>query len=272
MSSTIVAPAIGSLSADGSGNVFAETPTSYVINGITHRFTQSIPSSHDLFAAFDITDTEVAAGTSNYTITFDASGFATALAGLMATAVGGSVGSSSIAAGSDLAVGVTLGTNDLDKMLTDEVRGEVEAALGANGVMAFLESNTIANLTLSVGNMAGATDLANKINNEDDLRIMAQQIKKRNAPAALETQLNWDRLPVVAGDKISFVFDLTATINITESSDAALAVDGGAGNASGNGQGIQPANPNAYLPLGANAAAATYASASRRVEFLFTVA
>lgn len=274
---TIVAPAIGSLNASGSGSVTKETPVSWVINGITHRFTKDISANDALFTAFDISDADPAAGSSAYVITMDESAFAAALKALMDSAVGAAVGNNAsvngpfatIAAGSVLA-SAPASPKTLAALLTTEVRAEVQAALDTNGVLAFLESNTFSDLAISVDTSGGAADIAGKLNNANDLKIMFQQIPNRETVID-ELVTTHDRLPVKVGDKISFVFDLAETITITENTNAAPA-DGGSGNATGAGEGPQAASPAAYPSQGAQAAATTYVGGVRRVEFLLTVA
>jgi hypothetical protein len=274
MSAIIVAPAIGALAASGSGAVATEVPVSYVIAGITHRFVKDISASDALFLALDVSDNDPAPGQSGYNVLMDQSAFAAALKALMDSATGGAVGGAgaTIAAGTGVAAAVAQ-PKTLAELLTSEVRSEVQAALDSNDILAFLEANTFSGLTITVDTSGGAADIAGKLNNNDDLKIMFQQIPNRETVIG-ETVTSTGALPVRAGDKISFVFDLTATISVTETENPAptdgAPASGASGNATDPGEGVQ-ALPG-YGSPGANAAATTYASRSRRVEFLFTVA
>jgi hypothetical protein len=253
MSAFIVASPVGSMNATGTGEIESQQFTAASHTGITHEFRVQRAKNAALFSAFSWADVntegavDASAGQTDFTIALDESAFAAALQSVIEQAVGGKANTFSIATSQSTVPGAktynnpsNLGsaTATAQNILDREIRLEVEAALDANGVLEYLEGDSLGKFSLALDASGGAADMADKLNVTSVLRNLFLQLPNRSSEVGL-TDASGSRLPVKEGDAVAFVFTVTPSVTITQVDETADAQGSAAGNAA-TGIGVSP--------------------------------
>lgn len=267
MAAKVVAPYVAQMDASGEGYVETIETATVTVTGITHVYGASAAADHALWAAFDLSDADPAAGEADFWIDLSES-FVAALAGLMAGATGGKT---------TAAINLTTGFSDVadgakkfDESLLDEITAEIENALNNNGALEFLEADTVGDLEMRVDWSGAAANMRNGLRagaaNSNLLRLMYLQIAAREAngdQATMSVATLGDILQ--ANDAFSFIFDCTPSVQVEERAQAG--VTDVSGDPSGNT--VPGTNPDALLDYNAPA---NFGTGKRRVAFIITVA
>lgn len=255
MSARIVAAPVGTLDASGSGNIESQEYAAAAHTAITHVFRIDVPKSSAMFSAFSWKDantegnTDVSAGDTDITdISLNQTQFAEALASVLRDASGGKVTDASgisiaTAHGSPAALGESVvSPYALDSgalptaryVLKSEVRKEVEDQLDINGVLEYLEGDSLGSFVFDIDASGGAADMAGKLSVSAALRNLILQFPNRPAEFEGETTDTYSKLPVIAGDELTFVFNVSPVVTITQTSESANMI-AAANNATGAG-------------------------------------
>lgn len=231
----IVAAPLATMAATGSGYVETQQHTTAAHTGITHEFRIELPATHALFTAFSWADVntegnvDASSGETDFTISLDNAAFQAALMGVIESAVGGKAASAfnvQTAASKQAAQSYALPSNlggasaIAQTILDREIRLEVENQLDANGVLEYLEGDSLGGFSLVLDASGGAADMAEKLNvgganNTPYLRNLLLQFPNRTDVVGL-TDASGSRLPVMAGDGIAFVFSVAPEVTIEE--------------------------------------------------------
>lgn len=233
----LVASPVGAMDATGSGTIESQEHTASAHTNLTHEFRIELSKTSALFSAFSWADVDTegnvdaAAGQTDFTITLDESAFAAALKSVIEQAVGGKVsggfdisttiaatipGAQTVADPSNLGSGSRIAETVLDR----EIRLEVEAELDANGVLEYLEGDSLNDFALALDASGGAADMASKMNVTSVLRNLFLQIPNRTSEIA-ETDASGSRLPVAVGDALAFVFNVQPSVTISQTTESA---------------------------------------------------
>jgi hypothetical protein len=268
----IVANPLGSMDASGTGVVESLMHANSGHDGITHEFIMDVLTTDDLFTAFSWEDTntegdvDASSGIARYTITLDNAKFHTGLKALIEGAVGGkcsasyNIFTSRTSAGADATIvdprNIGNATKIAQTVLDREIRVEVEDKLDANDVLEYLEGDSLGEFQLVLDASGGAADMTTKMNaSEAILHNLLQQFPNRTDVVGL-TDSSGQRLPVKAGDKVAFVFDVNPQVSITQ--------------VASNGQYNVPVNNNnTQNDLGAEIT--SFTSSNRRIAFIAKV-
>jgi hypothetical protein len=229
---TAVASPLGDMDASGTGIVQAFNYTNAAHSGITHVFTVNASATHDVFKAFKWYDNntegslDASSGNASVTVTLDQGAFAQALAALMANAQGGYVGTTTVSLTTSRAAGyseppvagysgMAAYTSNVRDVLDREVRKEVENELDNNGVLEYLEGDSLGQFQLGVDYSGGAIDMAGKLADDSKLRNLFFQFPNRDDAVGV-LDASGGRLPVISGDSVGFVFNISPAVEITE--------------------------------------------------------
>lgn len=290
---SVVCPCIADLNTTGSGTIESQKLATKPVHSVDMRFSTSasVNDVNSIWYAFDISDNVTADGSSNFTVYLDAEAFKTALRTHMNAALGGRMSGRVTTSSTDSPAN----SATLKATMDSEVEAEIRAFLNNNDVDEYLEGDYVSGLNLAVDYSGGAANMYDAINTENKQNILKSivlQIPKRNTTAGgdfAETVQHYTRLPVKAGDSISFVFDLKTAITLTQvDKDAptiaagATGTAGGAGYAEGSTAPLQggSSSGSAYdtqittyfgaNPYGSNAISYYFTTGVRRVEFRIT--
>lgn len=232
-SAFIVAAPLGAMDASGTGTIQSLQHTEAAHTSITHEFRIELAKTSDLFTAFSWADVntegsaEAGAGDANFTISLDQAKFAAALKAVIEQATGGKADASFniITSRSSVPPAATVadpsnlgsGARNAQTVMDREIRLEVESYLDNNGVLEYLEGDSIGNFNLVLDASGGAADMAAKLGDVDTeaLRNLFLQLPNRN------DQITWvsagdSRLPVKEGDAIAFVYTVSPNVKITQ--------------------------------------------------------
>jgi hypothetical protein len=218
------------MDASGSGSIETQVHTSAAHTGITHEFRIDLATDDDLFKAFVWADAntegavDASSGQTDFTITLDQVKFEARLAHVIFNAEGGAAAAAfsvstninTVAAAkayanpSNLGAAAPTAQNILDR----EIRLEVEAELDTNGVLEYLEGDSLGNFSLVLDGSGGAADMYGKLSAPGPLRNLFLQFPNRTTVYA-ETDVSGN-LPVEAGDAVSFVFNVSPSVKIAE--------------------------------------------------------
>lgn len=225
-----VASPLGVMDASGTGTIETQVHTTAAHTAITHEFRMELPANDDLFKAFTWSDVntegnvDASAGETDFTISLDQTLFEARLAYVIANAVGGAAastfsvstdvssvpGAQTYANPSNLGAAAATAQNVLDR----EIRLEVEAALNTNGVLEYLEGDSLGSFNLVLDASGGAADMYTKLSASGPLRNLLLQFPNRTTVYG-ETDVSGN-LPVAAGDAVSFVFTVSPEVTISE--------------------------------------------------------
>lgn len=241
----VVAAPVGAMDATGSGTIETQVQTSVSHTGITHEFRISLPVNDQLFTAFSWADVDTegnvdaSSGQTDFTISLNAAQFKARLMHVIENATGGKPASTfSVSTGAVGAAQTPVAPSNLgaataiaQTVLDREIRLEVEAELDTNGVLEYLEGDSLGQFSLVLDASGGAADMAEKLgdgtegtNNTPQLRNLLLQFPNRTDVLG-ETDASGSSLPVMAGDALAFVFNVTPSVLIAEAdqSEGALA-------------------------------------------------
>lgn len=232
-----VAAPLAVMDASGTGTIETQQHTTAAHTSVTHEFRTTLSASHNLFAAFSWADVDTegnvdaSSGQTDFTISLDQAMFAAALKSVIETATGGKATSSfgvstnvtSVPAAQSYNLPSNLGmaSATAETVMDREIRLEVEAELDANGVLEYLEGDSLGNFALHLDASGGAADMADKLgaSNTAELRNLLLQFPNRTDVIGL-TDASGARLPVKAGDAVAFVFSVSPAVYITEVNQA----------------------------------------------------
>jgi hypothetical protein len=234
------------MDATGTGVVESQQYTAASHTGITHEFRISRVKTDDLFGAFSWADVntegnvDVSSGQTDFTISLDETKFKAALMSVIQNALGGKANSSfSFATDQSTVPGAKTvtdpsnlngATKNAQTILDREIRLEVETELDANGVLEYLEGDSLGYFSLYLDASGGAADMYSKLSATAALRNLFLQIPNRLSEVG-ETDVSGSRLPVKEGDAIAFVFNVTPSVAITQATENGDAQGSAAGNA-----------------------------------------
>ena len=233
-----IASPTGVMDASGTGVVETIQHTSASHTQVTHEFRVTRSKTHDLFTAFTWSDVDTegnvdaSSGYAEFNLALDQAKFAAALAQVIVDASGGKLtalgGYSTNATGGIPADASKIATYSLGAaapntrtVLDREIRKEVEVELDANGVLEYLEGDSLGEFELAIDASGGAADMAAKLSVKGALRNFFLQIPNRPAVVGAETDWSGNRLPVKEGDAVAFVFTVLPLVYITERNQAA---------------------------------------------------
>jgi hypothetical protein len=244
MSARIVASPVGEFDASGTGYVESQEYAAAAHTAITHVFRIQLSKSSDLFSAFSWADVntegnvDVSAGETDISgAALDQAQFAAVLAQVLRDASGGKLTANATimtAHGSPAALGeqysaiYALDSNaprTARYVMKSEVRKEIEDMLDANDVLEYLEGDTLGNFQFDIDASGGAADMAAKLADNAALRNLILQFPNRPAEFSGETESSYNKLPVIAGDELTFVFNTTPEVTITETAEPASVID-----------------------------------------------
>jgi hypothetical protein len=246
-----VASPTGEMNATGTGTIESQQHTAASHTAITHEFRVNVPVAGALFAAISWADVntegnvDASSGQTDFTVSMDQAAFAAALKTVIENALGGkasatfslSTNASGVSTPATLAgdpSNLNGGSRIAETVLDREVRLEVEAALNRNGVLEYLEGDSLGEFALALDASGGAADMASKLpSNSAALRNLFLQIPNRTSGGVAVTDESGSRLPVQAGDEIAFIFNVAPSVTITqvaETADAAAPAAGAAAN------------------------------------------
>lgn len=247
MSCFAIASVVGAMDASGTGIVETIQHTTASQTAVTHEFRAVLSKGHNLFKAFTWSDVDTegnvdaSSGYADFNLALNKDMFRDALAQVIIDASGGKLaaaGSYATNTSSVPASGALLATYSLGAavpntrtVLDREIRKEVETELDTNGVLEYLEGDSLGEFELAIDASGGAADMADKLAVKGPLRNFFLQIPNRTGPIASETDTSGDRLPVKEGDAVAFVFNVAPVVHITERNQTAGAA---AVNASSN--------------------------------------
>lgn len=265
MPAFIVASPTGSMDATGTGQIEAQKFTSASHTSITHEFRTSLSKTHNLFKAFTWADVntegnvDVSSGQTEFTISLNESQFAAALKTVIETALGGKANSafsfttnqSTVPTAATKTDPSNLGSGSriAQTILDREIRLEVESELNANGVLEYLEGDSLGYFSLALDSSGGAADMASKLKASGPLRNLFLQLPNRTSEVG-EMDVSGSRLPVATGDAIAFVFSVTPSVTISQTTESANA-DGTASGAAAPALGTATMGMNAVLSTSA---------------------
>lgn len=236
MPALLVSRPTGTLDASGSGYVESQVHSSAAHTSIDQEYRISLSKSHDLFTAISWADVntegnvDASSGETEFVVSMDQQKFADALAYVIQNAIGGVVSGgfsvstnvSSVPAAQtysnpDNMAGATAVTRTV---LDRQIRKEVEAELDANGVLEYLEGDSLGGFSLAIDASGAGLDMAEKLadvsNTTDNaLRNLFLQIPNRTTILSL-TDSSGDRLPVMEGDAIAFIFTTQPEVKIEQ--------------------------------------------------------
>jgi len=278
----IVAAPTAVMAATGSGEIESQQYTSAAHTGITHEFRISRAKTDDLFAAFSWADVstegnvDVSSGQTDFTVALDAAKFKAALMSVIQNAIGGkpsavfglSTNQSTVPAATAAVDPSNLngGTKNAQTILDREIRLEVEAQLDANGVLEYLEGDSLGKFSLFLDASGGAADMYDKLSVTAALRNLFLQIPNRLSEVG-ETDASGSRLPVKEGDAIAFVFNVTPSVTITQASESADNTAYG----SNAGAAAEPLGTAVMPPDNALLNGAVLSTATRKIAFVVEV-
>jgi hypothetical protein len=243
----VVAAPLATMAASGDGYVETQQHATAAHTTITHEFSMDVPAGADLFKAFYWEDVntegavDASSGETDFTITLDHVKFVAALKALIDGAEGGkldicgdystdtsySYSAGSVTGPSNLGLGVTpIAQTILDR----EIRLEVEAELDTNGVLEYLEGDSLGGFNLFLESSGGAEDMAGKLDEDGSgntvyLRNLLLQFPNRtDVVGSTDASGN---LPVKAGDAVAFVFNVSPEVTVEQRNQ--LGPDAGAG-------------------------------------------
>jgi hypothetical protein len=249
MPGQFVASPVGVLDASGTGIIESQEHTNASHTGITHEFRVNVSKSDALFSAFSWYDinteglVDASSGVSEFDISLNQIDFAEALAAAMLAARGGKPASDFPLAtnvSGKTAAQITVppsnlgaGVKDVRTIMDREVRLEVEGMLNANGVLEYLEGDSLGEFSLAIDASGAATDMATKLadvaNAKMALRNLFLQIPNRTDELDL-SDIGGSRLPVMEGDVIAFIFTSDPKVYISQVTKT--------GNAMGDASGV----------------------------------
>ena len=241
-----VASPTGLMEATGSGYIESQQHTVAAHTGITHEFRLDVSKEGALFSAItwaDVStegDLDASSGETDFTVTMDQAAFAAALQTVIENAIGGkatlgpfnlATNASPPAAKATETPGNLAGAPKYAQTILDrEVRLEVEGHLNSNGVLEYLEGDSLGGFSLVLDASGGAANMASQLtSNSAALRNLFLQIPNRTSGDVALTDESGSRLPVQEGDEIAFIFDVAPSVTITQVAETADAAGSAAG-------------------------------------------
>lgn len=283
MSAQIVAVPIGSMDASGTGVIDSIQHANVTHTQITHEFRIALSKAHELFGAFTWADVntednvDASSGYANFDISLNQTQFASALAYVIANAVGGKATSAFTFETSRNGVDASKNYVSLANLqgatrtaqieMDREIRNEVEDLLDQNDVLEYLEGDSLGQFSLVLDASGGGADMADKLgaDNTAALRNLLMQLPNRNTEASYTAEQG-DRLPVKEGDAVAFIFNVSPVVTITQSNvDAPAPLSSGTGIASGS------ANDLSEPGMQFSSNVATLATGTRKIAFVIDV-
>lgn len=277
MPAQLVASPLADMNATGTGTIESQEYTAAAHTDITHEFRISLAKTHDLFGAFSWSDVDtegnvdVSSGQTNFNISLDQAKFEAALAYVIRNALGGKANSTfslvTNQSGVSSAQAVTAPTNlsgadaVAETILDREVRLEVEDELDANGVLEYLEGDSLGDFSLSLDASGGAADMYDRLSEIPALRNLFLQIPNRTSEVG-ETDASGSRLPVKEGDQVVFVFSVSPSVTITQVTENADAANNAVSETPGAPEDLSTAN----MPMGMQLTTGT-----RKIAFVVEV-
>lgn len=273
-----VASPLGDMDATGTGNIESQQHTSASHTLITHEFRINVSKTATLFSSItwaDVNtegDVDASSGETDFDVSMNKGVFAAALQAVIEGALGGKASAAftltTNASAASTAATVVDPSNIgaapkiAQTVLDREVRLEVEGHLDANGVLEYLEGDSLGNFALALDASGGAADMAEKLSARAALRNLILQIPNRTSGGVALTDETGTRLPVQAGDEIAFVFTVAPEVTITQVSESADAAGAAAGTAANDLTlaNIMPVDGTAILTTG-----------SRKIAFVVQV-
>lgn len=259
----ILANQAGAMSASGTGEVETVVHTNATHSGVEYEFRIDLPVTHNLFKSIGWADrntegaVDAGSGVAAFDISMNKQMFRDALVTVINDASGGPIDDTvstdvyeTDATGARVpatlaALPSNLGnaTPTARTIIDREVRLEVERLLNTNGVLEYLEGDSLGKFSLYLDASAGAWDMAGKLGDiSGNLRNFFLQIPNRDyatvAGAPYTATDSAGTLPVMVGDTIGFVFDIDTTVSITEADTT-------------NAGAVGTTNPAVSNPLGA---------------------
>jgi hypothetical protein len=231
MSCFAIAAPVAVMDASGTGVIETIQHTTASHTSVTHEFRAVVSKTSNLFKAFTWSDIDTegnidaSSGYADYNLALDQAMFRDALAQVIIDASGGKLAAagsyatdtSAVPAKGALAATYSLGSAfpNTRVVLDREIRKEVEVELDANGVLEYLEGDSLGEFELAIDASGGAADMASKLAAKGPLRNFFLQIPNRTSVLG-ETDASGDRLPVKEGDAVAFVFNVSPAVAITE--------------------------------------------------------
>lgn len=277
----IVAKPIAEMAADGDGHVERVQHATHIASAVQYEFRAQVPVNSALFTSITWADTntegavDLSSGVARFDISMNTVAFAAALADVIRDASGGklatvgdyqtltSANTAGVLAGdpSNLSSSIRNAQTILDR----EVRLEVESLLDVNGVLEYLEGDSLGGFSLFLDASAGAEDMAARMGDSGQhttadahLRNFFLQIPNRptlyDAEGVSGEQTESGSLPVMVGDTLGFVFNINTTVNIQEVDTTADAAE----------------TPGTANQLG-GAATVSYSTPTRRAIFIVEI-
>lgn len=220
---TALAPYVAQMDGTGGGFVQAIEHSTVTITGIEYVY--GATASAGLLGSLKVVNEDLSgAGWASVRVDFsDASAntFVAELAAQLQAAQGGDVSDGSFT--TDAIIEAPQGGVTMDVTLREEIRDEINAELAGNGVLAFLESDVVGDLTLVVDWSGAARNMANGLT-ADLRKLMFLQIPNRltqvNQDGPTEAPHQRDLGDFLAsGDRLGFVFNVDVSIAITQRPD-----------------------------------------------------
>ena len=279
-----IASVLGAMDASGTGVVETIQHTTASHTSVTHEFRAVLSATHNLFKAFTWSDVDTegnvdaSSGYAEFNLALDQDKFRDALAQVIVDASGGKLATAASKAYATSATGGIPAARDKDAtyslgsavpntrtVLDREIRKEVETELDTNGVLEYLEGDSLGEFELAVDASGGAADMASKLAVKGALRNFFLQIPNRSGGAGVdsETDNSGNCLPVKAGDAVAFVFNVSPAVYITERNQTA-----GAGPVIGSSNPLGTANM-AGVDTALNASLLT--SGTRKIVYIIEV-
>ena len=283
-----VAAPVAVLDASGSGNIESQEYAAAAHTAITHIFRMDVSKGSDLFTAFSWADAnnegmvDASAGDTDISgAALDQAKFAAILAQVLNGAVGGKLsgatGSAIATAHGASALGEAYTTPyALDSgaaattryVLKSEIRKEVEDQLDVNGVLEYLAGDSLGSFQFAIDASGGAADMASKLAVSAALRNMILQFPNRVSEFAGETEGTYNHLPVIVGDELTFVFNVSPVVTITQSPETGNMI-AAANNASGAA--AEPLGTAVMPPDNGNLNGLALTTGTRKVAFIVKV-
>lgn len=288
MSARIVASPVAALDASGAGYVESQQYAAAAHTAISHIFRMNVSKGSDMFSAFSWKDLNTEGTTSGETAITDLSlnqlKFRDALMAVINDASGGKLadasGSSIVTAHGrgELGDKYTLpyafegnaASPTIRYVLQSEVRNEVEQMLNANGVLEYLEGDTLGNFVFAVDASGGAANMSTLLSADAALRNLILQFPNRPSEFGAGAS-EYTKLPVIAGDEITFVFNVSASVMINQTTEAGSNIVTGAGAAVANAPAENLSGSSIFASGGNTTSGLNVSTTTRKVAFIVKV-